>query len=79
MLLGTHSTLDSAPCLAGPGARPREGGWEGVRGTLSLSLLPLCCSSLSLGISSSVRVVEILSLQLTLSIQSPTQNVGSLS
>lgn len=25
-------------CLAGPGARLREGGWEGVRGTLSLSL-----------------------------------------
>ena len=41
----------------------------------SHSLL-LRCSSLSLGTSSSVRVVEMLSLQLTLSIQSPTQNVG---
>lgn len=64
--------------LAGPGARPREGGWEGVKWTLSLSLpSPLLQLSLSLGTSSSVRVVEMLSLQLTLSIQSPTQNEGS--
>ena len=61
----TYAWRSLVPGLGKAAGKESGGLWA------SHSLL-LHCSSLSLGTSSSVRVVEMLSLQLTLSIQSPT-------